>query len=61
MKLFDNRCECCHKPVNADNSVFIRIVRYDKYGRRINEKVLCTNCWDHTTICIPNQEDSNND
>lgn len=46
------KCNNCNKPLNSTNSVFIRISRYDEFGRRIKKKVFCTNCWDHATIFI---------
>mgnify|MGYP007133781202 CR=1 FL=1 len=47
-----NKCEYCHKPLTVDDSVFIRVTRYDLFGRRIKKKAFCTNCWDHTTIFV---------
>ena len=47
------KCKYCNKPLTYDDSVFIRITRYDTFGRRVKKQVLCTNCWDHTTICVP--------
>lgn len=44
------KCEYCDKPVNSNNTVFIKITRYDKFGRRVKRKVYCTTCWDHVKI-----------
>lgn len=50
------KCKNCHKPLTCNNSVFIRIARYDTFGRRTKSLVFCINCWDNTTICVPHKE-----
>lgn len=32
------KCEYCDKPLNSNNTVFIEITRYDRFGRRVKEK-----------------------
>lgn len=46
------KCKYCHKPLTYDNSIFIKIIRYDTFGRRIKKQVFCTSCWDNTTISV---------
>ena len=46
------KCKYCHKPLNASNSIFIRIARYDAFGRRVKKQVFCLNCWDRVKILI---------
>lgn len=56
------KCEYCDKPLNSNNTVFIRITRYDRFGRRVKRKAYCTACWDITNIFIDcTEEDLNND
>lgn len=53
-----NECEYCHKPLTVDDSVFIKVIRYDEFGRRIKRKAFCTNCWDHTKHFVAGLERS---
>ena len=50
------KCEHCNKPLKVDDSVFIRIARYDTFGRRIKKKGFCTGCWDRTVIFVADIE-----
>ena len=52
------KCSNCNKPLTSSNSVFIKITRYDMFGRRLKRKVFCTTCWDHTKIIDFQWEDA---
>lgn len=62
MKKFP-KCEYCNKPINFDNTVIVRIDRYDKFGISFKQKIFCTKCWDNAsfTITIDEREDNTND
>lgn len=46
------KCEYCKKPLSMDNTVLIRIDRFDKYGFHYKQHMYCTNCWDLVKILI---------
>lgn len=50
------KCDYCNKPLSFDNTVLIRIDRFDKYGFGSKQHMVCTACWDHMNL--PNEEDN---
>lgn len=47
------KCPYCKVPCNENNSVFIKIIRYDnRPDITFKMKLLCTKCWDNASITI---------
>lgn len=47
------KCPYCKVPLTENNSVFIKIIRYDECPNiRVKRKLLCTKCWDTVEIHI---------
>ena len=47
------KCTNCNKQLSFDNTVLIRIDRFDKYGFSSKQNMLCTACWDNSRIQAP--------
>ena len=43
------KCKYCNKELSFDNTVLIRIDRFDKYGFSSKQNMFCTACWDNTS------------
>ena len=47
------KCPYCKAILTEYNSVFIKIIRYDdRPDIHVQRKLLCTNCWDNSSIYI---------
>ena len=47
------KCPYCCVPLTENNSVFIKIIRYDDNPSiRVKRKWVCTACWDNSSIFI---------
>lgn len=46
------KCYYCSKPLSANDTVIVDIIRYDGYCRSLKSNIFCCRCWDRVKILL---------